>query len=214
MLYGFPGEESKDYEENLEFVKALSHLPPPEGCGPLRLDRFSPYFDFPKQFGIRNLRALRSYRYLFPFDESVLYNLAYFFEYDFDGREMSNIWVEPVSNEVESWRKVYKTCRLEVVSRQPDVMVVSDTRFNRILPEYHFRSPENSIIDFCDSIRTFNQIAEHLHSVSNGSSPAEPWLQHFLEYMLNHRLMLRSEDSYLSLIMPQPAGPPVSVFNS
>ena len=205
LLYGFPGENSRDYCDTLQFVRTLNHLPPPEGCGSLRLDRFSPYFDFPEQFGIRNLRALMPYRYLYPFEESVLYNLAYFFEYDFDGKEKQDRWIEPVRQEVDRWRKHHGQCRLETVSNSGQSIVVRDTRMNRTHQEYRFGNPEKSIIEFCDSVQRFPQILRHLDDIANGSSPGEAWLQGFLDYMLQNQLMLREQDTYLSLIVPRPS---------
>jgi ribosomal peptide maturation radical SAM protein 1 len=78
VLYGFPGETAADYDEMCRIAENLSHLTPPLCGGAIRVERFSPYFDYAADFGIRNLRAHTSYQYIYPFDESVRYDLAYF----------------------------------------------------------------------------------------------------------------------------------------
>lgn len=201
LIYGFPGENLKDFEQNLDFTRSLSHLPPPMGYGGLRLDRFSPYFNEPAQYGLRNVRSLKPYRYLYPFEEAVLYNLAYFFDYDFDGKESRDRWFEPVRRELENWKEHHGEYRLETVARSGDVMIVRDTRPHRVAPQYRFGSPESSVIDFCEETKRFGEIERHLHSLHNGSSPGSDWLQKFLDYMIQHRLMLRTDDRYLTLIV-------------
>src|SRR5262249_45381988 len=49
IIPGFPGETEQDYQEQIELTPSLSPLPPPQGVGPVWLERFSPYHteDFP-----------------------------------------------------------------------------------------------------------------------------------------------------------------------
>ncbi len=205
LLYGFPGENSKDYEEILDISQALTHLPPPEGYGSLRLDRFSPYFDYPDQFGIRNVRSYKPYRYLFPFEESELFNIAYFFDYDFDGFEKKERWFGPVRAELDLWKQAHAQSQLQVVSRAPDGMRVRDTRPRRVHGEYRFGRPETIVIDFCDKIQSLPQIQDHLSEEMNGTRPPDGWVRDFLNYMTRHRLMLCRDEKYLSLILPASA---------
>jgi ribosomal peptide maturation radical SAM protein 1 len=44
LLYGFPGETEADYKQLLRLLPEIRFLNPPRACGPVRLDRFSPYF--------------------------------------------------------------------------------------------------------------------------------------------------------------------------
>ena len=62
VLTGFPGETESDYLDQAAIMPALHHLPPPDGCNDLWLERFSPYFTRPPdQFHeIRPRLALRS----------------------------------------------------------------------------------------------------------------------------------------------------------
>ncbi|MFZ0228010.1 MAG: RiPP maturation radical SAM C-methyltransferase, partial [Mycobacterium sp.] len=56
VLWGYPGETASDYEQCAAIVPLLTHLQPPGGKAPIRLDRFSPYFEQALNFGISNVR--------------------------------------------------------------------------------------------------------------------------------------------------------------
>ena len=63
ILYGFPGETPDDYRDILELLPAIRFLRPPCAAGPIRLDRFSPYHKSPADFGLLNVRPLKTYRH-------------------------------------------------------------------------------------------------------------------------------------------------------
>jgi len=203
LLCGFPGENASDYEDTLSFVRALTHLPPAQGWGCLRLDRFSPYFDYPEQFGVRILGALNPYRYIYPFEDSVLFNLAYFFEYDFEGKTIARTRFEPVRQELERWRDRASVERLEIVHRDREAVIVHDTRTHRRSPAYRFGQPEKSLIEFCDSPRSMDAIEDHLQGHRNGRRVDRAWIKGFVDYLVSHRLMVGEGDRYLSVILPQ-----------
>ncbi|MDG1843351.1 MAG: RiPP maturation radical SAM C-methyltransferase, partial [Nitrospinaceae bacterium] len=52
ILIGFPGETDEDYRQQIQLIQLLSHLPPPECVGDLWLERFSPYYTRPEEYGI------------------------------------------------------------------------------------------------------------------------------------------------------------------
>jgi ribosomal peptide maturation radical SAM protein 1 len=66
FLFGIPGEKRRDYEMLCDALPALFHLEAPQSFGPVRLDRYSEYFERPVRYGFRNLRPLPILRSLFP----------------------------------------------------------------------------------------------------------------------------------------------------
>jgi len=56
LLWGFPGDEVEAYEETLAILPLLHHLQPPSVMGHLSIERFSPYFCRPTEFGVRNIK--------------------------------------------------------------------------------------------------------------------------------------------------------------
>jgi ribosomal peptide maturation radical SAM protein 1 len=204
LLYGFPGETAADYEEVCCIAENLSHLTPPINFIPVALERFSPYFHSAADFGIRNVRSHSSYRHIYPFDESALYNIAYFFDFEFDGKEKLEGWSAEVRALVKHWNNVHAQSLLEVVARTEDTMVVRDTRPNRVHPFYRFGTREASVIDACDRTQTLPQITQHLRQTLNGSMPPESWIGGFMRYLADCRLVLQRDGRYLSLIVSQP----------
>jgi len=208
ILYGFPGERVEDHHDVLRMIASLPHLPPPEGCGPLRLDRFSRYFDNPEQFGITILGALPAYRHLYPLEKPSVDNLAYFFEYEFRGKDRVGSMAAPLQTAVERWKQVYPFSRLEVATRRPDEITVRDTRANRRFPTYRFGEPEKTVIEFADPARTFEEIHTRLMNDFKESAPSDTWLRSFLAYLVQHRLMVDEGGRYLSVVLSGPRPEP------
>ena len=81
-LYGAPGETLADYQSVLELIPKIEHLQPPSGLNRIIIDRYSPYFNTPEQFGIGALSPLPGYRGLYP-AEAPLAQIAYHFNGDY-----------------------------------------------------------------------------------------------------------------------------------
>lgn len=83
ILVGFPGETLEDYRENIRIMRAIGHLPAPNGSAiSVRVDRFSPFFDTPETLGIRGLRPAEFYGHLIPRGLVAADRYAYFFDHD------------------------------------------------------------------------------------------------------------------------------------
>jgi ribosomal peptide maturation radical SAM protein 1 len=65
LLGGFPGDRLDSYERTLRIIQLIRHLQPPSGLCKLSLDRFSPYFERPDEFGITDVRPVESYQAAF-----------------------------------------------------------------------------------------------------------------------------------------------------
>jgi ribosomal peptide maturation radical SAM protein 1 len=204
IIYGFPGECEADYQEMCDIAENLSHLMPPVFCVPVCIERFSPYFNFPSDFGIRDLRADSLYRHVYPFDESVLYNIAYSFEGEFEGKDKIDSFAERIKNLIEHWKGDHARSLLEVVSRTQNSMEIQDTRPNRVHAHYRFGAPETAAIDGCERIQTLSQIMQGMRQRLNGSMPTEVWTKDFLRYLTDCRLVLERDGRYLNLILSQP----------
>ena len=69
ILLGFPGETNEDYQRQLDLIPSLLHLQPPEATGKFWLQRFSPYFTRPHEYGIRITGPGMAYEYVY--DETL-----------------------------------------------------------------------------------------------------------------------------------------------
>ena len=200
LLYGFPGESPADYADMLELFDAIWFLDPPSGWGPVRLDRFSPYHEDPVESGMRNLRPMAPYRYLYPFPPDVLTRIAYYFDYDYaDGREPLD-YARPLIDKVNAWMGDRRRGALWSVQGADGRTILVDDRppGRRSIPLEGWQA---SAYDACDRVQGRSQLgrAPELARV-----PAAA-LDGFLDWCVDQRLMLRRGERYLALAVHAPA---------
>src|SRR5579863_2403682 len=83
-------------------IPLLTHLSPPMGGGPCRLDRFSPYYTHAAEYGLKNVRPAPGYYYVFPFGKRELERLAYFFQFDYPYSKPPLEYGQAMAHEVRS----------------------------------------------------------------------------------------------------------------
>ncbi|PYJ51698.1 MAG: RiPP maturation radical SAM protein 1 [Verrucomicrobia bacterium] len=64
LLYGFPGEPPEEYSRMAELIPFLVHFTPPS-FAPVQMERFSPYFERPAEFGIELTGPMPQYKFLY-----------------------------------------------------------------------------------------------------------------------------------------------------
>lgn len=106
LLVGFPGEPESTFEKYAVDLPLLTHLPPPDGCFPVRFDRYSPYFDQAKEYRL-DLHPVDYYRLIYPFPQEDLAQLAYYFQDRGDGEYMvaAALWSRKLGDLVQQWRE-------------------------------------------------------------------------------------------------------------
>jgi ribosomal peptide maturation radical SAM protein 1 len=105
LIYGFPGETPEDYAEMVPLLEAIRFLDAPTGCGPIRLDRFSPFHEHPDEFGMRGIRPLPPYAHLYPgVPEDALLRIAYYFDIDYDDGRVPETYAAPVIELCRAWQ--------------------------------------------------------------------------------------------------------------
>jgi len=78
LLWGFPGDDEEAYKEMLAIFPLVHHLQPPRALAHLSIERFSPYYSRPSQFGIRKIAPLRGFYDFLP-REAEIERIAYHF---------------------------------------------------------------------------------------------------------------------------------------
>ena len=136
LLIGFPGEKEEVYRKYVEDVPLLVHLPPPTGAYPVRFDRYSPYFMKAGEYKL-DLHPLDYYSLIYPFEESDLENMAYFFadtNIDAEYAQTTFRWIGPVREQVTSWVEKWQQPSLANIPKlffkeERDGTTILDTRF-------------------------------------------------------------------------------------
>ena len=133
LLCGFPGDHLDDYQQTLRLLPVLRHLQPPSGASSVSIERFSPYFDRPEQYGISNIRPIEPYSLAFP-PGADLERLAYHFDADFDSaaRDHPDV-IQEIRSEIERWRSAWTGAgsqlpALSVRHLRGDAFLLRDTR--------------------------------------------------------------------------------------
>lgn len=83
LLYGAPGETTKDYARQMGALEALSELQPPRAVLPIQLERWSEYWANAEVLGFGRPRPSAAYRHVYAMDEEALSRIAYFFDHEY-----------------------------------------------------------------------------------------------------------------------------------
>src|ERR1041385_1254540 len=138
IIAGMPGEDPLENEKVARIIPSLYHLQPPNYTN-FELDRFSPCYERPEEFGIRNVRPLRLYRWIFPLPEELLRSLIYRFEYDAADFAGLPPWLDPDGAEyaaslraaISEWHKAHsRGARLIFHANENGEAEIHDNRFS------------------------------------------------------------------------------------
>ncbi len=201
ILYGFPGEDPADYAALAELLPSLYHLAPPLAVGRVRLDRFSPYFEDPQAYGMKDPRPSRAFGYVYPFSEDTLRRMAYYYEYDYaDGRKVLD-YVGPMLQAAKTWQQLNRTVTLRAFDRGDGVLILTDTRGDAAVFQQRLTGIQRAVYLFCDSGHTLRKIVEHVAGITEESPPDETTLRRMLDRWIDSRLMVHLDNRYLSLAL-------------
>jgi ribosomal peptide maturation radical SAM protein 1 len=203
LLYGFPGETAADYQETLKLLPAIRFLGAPVAWGPVRMDRFSPYFETPGEFGMRDLRPFAPYFHLYPFREESVSRIAYYFEYKYDPAVDPTGFADPVVRVLEQWKRQPETGTL-CCYYEGDTLVLSDSRSDATAPEFRLTGMEREVYEYCDEYRPGMTIVRRLRARFSGTVFEDAQVYTFLDSMVANRLMVTDGRHYLALAVRLP----------
>jgi ribosomal peptide maturation radical SAM protein 1 len=199
VLYGVPGETADDYESMLSVIAAISHLQPPTACGPIRLDRFSPYHNDPKAFGITAVTPMAPYRWLYPADADALDRIAYYFEFTQPPDNQNDSYTRSVRAAIESWQQNQRDTLTQIVS-DDDHIVLLDTR-EATVQRHDLTGWQAAVYLACDHTTA----AADLMPIMTAAGATAVQLAEFVNWCVANRLMLVQRRECLSLAVRTPA---------
>jgi hypothetical protein len=185
-----------------DVISSLSHLTPPVSVHPICINRFSPYYNTPQEFGIRLQGPKPWYRFVHETDEESLNNLAYFFEHSCDDDHNPNYYVQPVYQVTELWKQdAEKNYRKLTLKRGPDFVQVVDGRSNGKGGTYTLDGVAGEAYVACERGATPHRVWSNLGPEFR-SSVTEEDVKDFLDQMVSIRLVYEESGHYLSLALP------------
>ncbi len=200
LIYGFPKEPAEEYLRMAELIPLLTHLRPPDSCGPVRLDRFSPYFERPPAFGIRNIRPHSAYPHVYPLEAKEITRLAYYFEFDYCDAKSLEDYIEPLMKAVYKWMLLWRNGVrpvLRVQSIGSNRICIQDTRPCAVQDIWVLDGLEADLYLYCDSMKSFPSVALYARSTPYCASFEQT--ERILDGLIRRKLMIRDGDTYLSL---------------
>ena len=195
VLCGFPGEDPSEYERMAEIAPLLTHLPPPESIGRIRLDRFSPNFFDSERIGFTRVRPLESYRHVYrSLPDEAVHNLAYYFDYDYRVPQDPDDYAAALNYAVWEWRQGHAESALFSIDSGDHLMIWDlrpvATQFLTVLSDL-----ERRVYLACDAISYGRQLAAALSCREEDVAAAATALT-------GRGLMLRDGERLLSLAIP------------
>jgi ribosomal peptide maturation radical SAM protein 1 len=208
MLCGFPGSDPDWLVEIAAEMPALFHLPPPIGTTTIRYDRFSPYHQRPEAFGLE-LAPLRAYAWVYPLDEAVLNDLAYFFR-STAGYPPRVVETTLIARDVTTrWKSEFKSPKrpiLVIESDDGDLMRIRDTRSCATANLHELRGPLSALLRAMELPTTLQGIVARLQE-AGWTSVGEESLIDMLDDLRQRHLIWRASTQYLALATPPPSRP-------
>ena len=202
LLFGFPGENSEAYRRMSLLIPSLMHLCPPMDLSPVLLVRFSPLYENSTRWGLRNLRAHPGYRSVYPFEADDLDALAYFFEAEYEGKENRYAFIGPLKQQVDFWKHSWSQntppqLSFEQLTREK--IIIHDTRPFQKKQSAELEGDLALAYLACDEMQSFESLAAGIRRLQGNGFCGELELRRRLDELVARRLMIREEDTYLSL---------------
>jgi len=201
MLHGFPGEASEDYDGMIPLIMAAWFLEPPRASGPVRLDRFSRYFDEAEAHGIVDVRPLSPYRFIYRLDDSKLRRIAYYFEYSVKEGLTCPEGSARMSSVVERWKADPNRGALSSRPADDGSIEILDTRPFAARARYRLTGWRARAYADCDTRRDEKSLVAE--AVGLGATEAE--ISAFLRACIATGLMIKNGSNYLSLAIEEEA---------
>jgi ribosomal peptide maturation radical SAM protein 1 len=202
IIIGFPQEPINEYCRMIKMIPFLVHLNPPETFGKFQLSRFSPYFKKPNEYGIINIRALRIYDLIYPFDQSKLNKIAYFFEHDYnDGRDVSSYTID-LEHWIKEWKRLWQHgLPPELVMAQlKDMMIIKDTRPSSTQETHILTREEAKVYDICERPQNIDTIYGNMYREYSKITRED--IISILSDLCDKKILLEYDNQYLSLAIP------------
>jgi ribosomal peptide maturation radical SAM protein 1 len=202
MLWGFPGEPPEEYAHVADLIPLLTHLQPPNRAGAIRLDRFSPNFEYAAQLGLANVVPYPAYHYIYPLAPEVVANLAYYFTFEYREPQDVASYTQPVIEEISAWQAVHGESELLLVDKGAHCpLQIWDLRPVAHDPLTILAGLQRILYLECDRVRTVSQLQQVAEAHAGGAISAQE-IEEFLQPLVERGLMLREGRSYLSLAVP------------
>ena len=203
ILLGFPGETNDDYLRQIDLIPSLFHLQPPEATGKFWLERFSPYYARPQDYGIRMTGPGHAYPYVYDSRHIDLNKIAYDFEYELEQWPVDPHVFQELVSAVESWQRLHASNDRPFLyySKALGYVTVYDGR-NPTAPSRHrYDGLAAILIELCnESPKTLEQVRS---AVGDQGSGDREQVEAVLADLTSRRVLYQERGKYFTLAIPE-----------
>ncbi|MDH4236841.1 MAG: RiPP maturation radical SAM C-methyltransferase [Nitrospira sp.] len=203
ILLGFPGETNEDYRRQLELIPSLVHLQPPEATGKFWLQRFSPYFTRPHDYGIRITGPGMAYEYVYDARQVDVKKIAYDFEYELEHWPVDPHLYQELVTLVEHWRRMHQSSDRPFLyySKAPNYVTVYDGRNPSAPTRRRYDGLAALAIEICNEAA---KSAEQIRAMAaERMDCAEAALMPVLNDLASQRVLYEERGKYFTLALPE-----------
>ncbi|MDI1433383.1 RiPP maturation radical SAM C-methyltransferase [Polyangium sorediatum] len=203
LLIGVPGEKEEVYRKYAACIPLLMHLPPPSDALQVRFDRFSPYFNYAKDYGLK-LAPMDHYGMIYPFDPSKIVDMAYFFRdenYESEYFVYLAKWFSEMRSLIAVWQQRWPItdpkARAELyVRKEGEDLVIRDSRSGHTA-EYPITRTTWAVLRELEKPMSADRVADLLRKTM-----PELDIGQEIAFMTSKGLLFEEDGRYLSLVLP------------
>ena len=202
ILIGFPGETNADYRQQIDLIKLLFHLPPPECVGSLWLERFSPYFQRPEEYGIKITGPGEAYPYVYDHPDIDHLKIAYDFEFE-TSTQIDPQLKQELFQTAEEWKQRHQSEQLPylIFTKAMDFVTVYDQRSLESI-KTRLDGPHAWAFICCNEApKSVGQIRDYFRE-KMGKDPEDNLTENAIAYLEEKGLLYGERDKYLNLALP------------
>ena len=202
ILIGFPGETADDYRQQIDLIKLLFHLPPPECVGSLWLERFSPYFQRPEEYGIKITAPGEAYPFVYDHPGLDHLKIAYDFEFE-TNNQIDQQLKQELFQTAEEWKQRHQSEQLPylIFTKSMDFVTVYDQRPMESI-KIRLEGPHAWAFICCNEApKTVEQIREYIRGKME-KDPEDNMAENSIAYLEEKGLLYGERGKYLNLALP------------
>jgi len=203
ILLGFPGETNEDYLRQIDLIPSLLHLQPPEATGKFWLERFSPYYARPHEYGVRMTGPGLAYEYIYDARQVDLNKIAYDFEYELENWPVDPHIYQELVAVVEGWQRLHASNDRPFLyySKALDYVTVYDGRNPKAPTRHRYDGLGAVVIEICNEApKSADQIRTALAGRTEASADA---LSPILADLTAKRVLYEEGGKYFALAIPE-----------
>lgn len=203
LLYGVPGENQTNYLQQIEWMRLIHHLDPPNGPVRIVLERFSPLHSNPERHNLYRVRPEGLYNILYS-DLGVNVNQScYSFDYETNSI-LPHSSIENLKAAVQSWRKAYTQGSLLYYCRSPSgFIVVNDYRKENSIRRFYYSSPVAELYEIAGLHVATAERLKHEISLRYSHDLPLNFIKDALQRFVKRGLAIQEGERYLTLALPQ-----------